>query len=249
MTVERCGSTAVGSTTSRRIRCYASRSIGSRAPTTSRVGTTNPMYRVPRTQDELREQMDVLLTSDRTAATTAGCMALATAADLLSDADPAYGPRLEAVRSPLSRRRPVGWRPRSTTPRSRCASSSAAPTASSSPEASNTSSARRSCTSCWSCRRDARGRETPSRVPVPVNTQGVRLIASTTAPRAERRSPPSASAAASASPRRSSSSTMCSCRRDRVFLAGEAAQVATLAETLTSGNEPGRSPTKPTEPS
>ena len=38
---------------------------------------------------------DVLLSSDRTAATTAGCMALATAADQLSAASTAYGPRLE----------------------------------------------------------------------------------------------------------------------------------------------------------
>ncbi len=59
------------------------------------VGVVNPMYRVPRTRDELRDQMDVLLSTDRTAATTAGCMALATAADLLAGADAAYGARLE----------------------------------------------------------------------------------------------------------------------------------------------------------
>ena len=59
------------------------------------VGAVNPIYRVPRTRDELREQMDVLVSTDRTAATTAGCMALATAADLLASADPVYGLRLE----------------------------------------------------------------------------------------------------------------------------------------------------------
>ena len=40
-------------------------------------GETNPMFRVPTTKPELREQMDFLLASDRTAATTAGCLALA----------------------------------------------------------------------------------------------------------------------------------------------------------------------------
>ena len=41
-------------------------------------GQANPMYRVPRTTEELSEQIDLLLTSDRTAATTAGSMALTT---------------------------------------------------------------------------------------------------------------------------------------------------------------------------
>ena len=59
------------------------------------VGSEHPMYRVPRSRDELREQMHVLLSSDRTAATTAGCMALATAADQLAAANAAYGARLE----------------------------------------------------------------------------------------------------------------------------------------------------------
>ena len=59
----------------------------------------HPMYRVPASRDELREQMDVLLSSDRTAATTAGCMALATAADqLAARRRRVYGPRLERVR-------------------------------------------------------------------------------------------------------------------------------------------------------
>src|SRR3954451_8064324 len=40
------------------------------------VGEPNPMYRVPTTQDELRDQMQFLLEADRTAATTAGCLAL-----------------------------------------------------------------------------------------------------------------------------------------------------------------------------
>lgn len=57
-------------------------------------GRPNPMYRVPRTADELSEQMELLLTSDRTAATTAGSMALATVAEQLAAMDPAYGSRL-----------------------------------------------------------------------------------------------------------------------------------------------------------
>ena len=42
------------------------------------AGKTNPMFSVPTTQDELREQIAFLLASDRTAATTAGVMALTT---------------------------------------------------------------------------------------------------------------------------------------------------------------------------
>jgi 4-hydroxybutyryl-CoA dehydratase/vinylacetyl-CoA-Delta-isomerase len=42
------------------------------------AGRTNPMYSVPTTQDELRDQIAFLLASDRTAATTAGVMALQT---------------------------------------------------------------------------------------------------------------------------------------------------------------------------
>jgi 4-hydroxybutyryl-CoA dehydratase/vinylacetyl-CoA-Delta-isomerase len=45
------------------------------------AGRENPMYSIPRTQDELRSQMDFLLRSDRTAASTAGCIALATVGD------------------------------------------------------------------------------------------------------------------------------------------------------------------------
>ena len=39
------------------------------------VGTTNGMYRAPRSQDELREQMEVPLSRAIAPATTAGCMA------------------------------------------------------------------------------------------------------------------------------------------------------------------------------
>jgi len=41
-------------------------------------GLANPMFAIPTTQDELREQVAFLLSADRTAATTAGCMALTT---------------------------------------------------------------------------------------------------------------------------------------------------------------------------
>ena len=40
------------------------------------VGVENPMFEIPRTDNELREQIAFLLASDRTAATTAGVMAL-----------------------------------------------------------------------------------------------------------------------------------------------------------------------------
>lgn len=42
------------------------------------VDERNPMFSIPTTQDELRDQIGFLLDSDRTAATTAGCMALST---------------------------------------------------------------------------------------------------------------------------------------------------------------------------
>jgi 4-hydroxybutyryl-CoA dehydratase/vinylacetyl-CoA-Delta-isomerase len=42
------------------------------------AGQTNPMFRIPTTQAELQEQVAFLLSADRTAATTAGCMALTT---------------------------------------------------------------------------------------------------------------------------------------------------------------------------
>jgi len=41
-------------------------------------GVTNPMFRVPMTRDELRDQMEFLVGADRTATTTAGCFALTT---------------------------------------------------------------------------------------------------------------------------------------------------------------------------
>ena len=60
-------------------------------------GQTNPMYRGPRTIEELSAQMDLLLNSDRTAATTAGSMALTTVADELG-----AGPRVRPA--PAGRR-------------------------------------------------------------------------------------------------------------------------------------------------
>ena len=42
------------------------------------AGEPNPMFRIPTSEDELREQIDFLLQADRTAATTAGCFALTT---------------------------------------------------------------------------------------------------------------------------------------------------------------------------
>jgi 4-hydroxybutyryl-CoA dehydratase/vinylacetyl-CoA-Delta-isomerase len=42
------------------------------------AGKENPMFSLPRSQAELREQIDFMLENDRTAATTAGCMALTT---------------------------------------------------------------------------------------------------------------------------------------------------------------------------
>jgi len=42
------------------------------------VDESNPMFRVPMTRDELRDQMDFLVGADRTATTTAGCFALTT---------------------------------------------------------------------------------------------------------------------------------------------------------------------------
>ncbi|HET6794161.1 MAG TPA: 4-hydroxyphenylacetate 3-hydroxylase C-terminal domain-containing protein [Acidimicrobiales bacterium] len=51
------------------------------------AGRVNPMYGVPRTHDELRAQMEVLLAADRTAPATAGCLALTTVADELAAVD------------------------------------------------------------------------------------------------------------------------------------------------------------------
>jgi 4-hydroxybutyryl-CoA dehydratase / vinylacetyl-CoA-Delta-isomerase len=60
------------------------------------AGEENPVYRVPRDRDELQQQIELLLSADRTVATTAGCMALRTVADALAEADPAYAERLRA---------------------------------------------------------------------------------------------------------------------------------------------------------
>ena len=194
------------------------------------VGTTNGMYRVPRSQDELREQMEVLLTSDRTAATTAGCMALATAADLLSDADPAYGPRLEAFAA-------------------RCRDEDRRVAAAIDDTAKPLQIVERRADGIVI----AGGKQHVVGAPVvhellvvpsgrsgagdavacavPVNAEGVRLIASTTAPRAEddRHHPVSRGQSISEAIVVFDDVFVPS---ERVFLAGEAAQVATLAETL-----------------
>jgi 4-hydroxybutyryl-CoA dehydratase / vinylacetyl-CoA-Delta-isomerase len=45
------------------------------------AGTQNPMYEVPRSKERLREQISFLLGNDRTASTTAGCMAVTTVGD------------------------------------------------------------------------------------------------------------------------------------------------------------------------
>lgn len=60
------------------------------------AGASNPMYQLPRTKEELQAQMDFLLTSDPTAASTAGSMALRNVAPELGSANPAYRERLEA---------------------------------------------------------------------------------------------------------------------------------------------------------
>lgn len=60
------------------------------------AGAHNPMYDLPTTKEELQEQMDLLLTADPTAASTAGSMALRNVAPQLGQANPAYRERLEA---------------------------------------------------------------------------------------------------------------------------------------------------------
>ena len=50
------------------------------------VGKENPMFGIPRSQAELRDQIALLLESDRTAATTAGCMALTSLGNAVLDA-------------------------------------------------------------------------------------------------------------------------------------------------------------------
>lgn len=58
-------------------------------------GARNPIFDQPATPAELDEQMNVLIEADPTAASTAGCMALAHVAPRLAEADPAYRDRLE----------------------------------------------------------------------------------------------------------------------------------------------------------
>src|SRR5262245_5275298 len=55
----------------------------------------NPIFDLPATPAELDEQMNFLIEADVTAASTAGCMALGSVATRLADADPAYRDRLE----------------------------------------------------------------------------------------------------------------------------------------------------------
>jgi 4-hydroxybutyryl-CoA dehydratase / vinylacetyl-CoA-Delta-isomerase len=56
----------------------------------------SPMYARPKTADELQAQMDFLIKSDTTAATTAGCMALRDVAPELGKLKPEYEKRLNA---------------------------------------------------------------------------------------------------------------------------------------------------------
>jgi 4-hydroxybutyryl-CoA dehydratase/vinylacetyl-CoA-Delta-isomerase len=58
-------------------------------------GARNPIFDQPATPDELDEQMNFLIEADVTAASTAGCMALVNVAPLLAEAEPAYRDRLE----------------------------------------------------------------------------------------------------------------------------------------------------------
>jgi len=60
------------------------------------VGAHNAMYDPPRTPEELREQMEMLLASDPTASGTAGCMALRSIAGELGAVNPEYQQRLDA---------------------------------------------------------------------------------------------------------------------------------------------------------
>lgn len=56
----------------------------------------NPLYDLPKTADELDAQMNLLLSSDSTASTTAGCMALRSVAVELGKSNPEYRKRLES---------------------------------------------------------------------------------------------------------------------------------------------------------
>ena len=58
-------------------------------------GARNPIFDQPATPAELDEQMNFLIEADVTAASTAGCMALVNVAPRLAEADPAYRERLE----------------------------------------------------------------------------------------------------------------------------------------------------------
>ena len=59
------------------------------------TGARNPIFDQPATPAELDEQMNFLIEADVTAASTAGCMALVNVAPRLAEADPAYRGRLE----------------------------------------------------------------------------------------------------------------------------------------------------------
>ncbi|MCC7364865.1 MAG: hypothetical protein IT303_10885 [Dehalococcoidia bacterium] len=60
------------------------------------AGGHNPMYDIPKSPDELRQAMDMLLAADPTATSTAGSMALRGVSARLSALNPAYGARLDA---------------------------------------------------------------------------------------------------------------------------------------------------------
>lgn len=58
-------------------------------------GSRNPIFDLPSTPAELDEQMQFLIEADVTAASTAGCMTLGIVADQLAEANPAYRERLQ----------------------------------------------------------------------------------------------------------------------------------------------------------
>ena len=60
------------------------------------AGAINPMYARPETSHDLQAQMEFLIKSDTTAATTAGCMALRDVAPALGKLNPEYEKRLDA---------------------------------------------------------------------------------------------------------------------------------------------------------
>ncbi|MCC7363103.1 MAG: 4-hydroxyphenylacetate 3-hydroxylase [Dehalococcoidia bacterium] len=59
------------------------------------AGATNPMYKTPTTAAELAAQMDFLLNADPTASSTAGSMALRAVAHEIGELNPAYRANLE----------------------------------------------------------------------------------------------------------------------------------------------------------